>query len=165
MEDWVDIKGYEGRYRVNRAGEIISRLGRRIKLRLAQNGYLRVWLYKMITYKPFTVHRIVAESFISNPENKKWVNHKNGIKTDNRSENLEWCTQRENMIHAFRTGLQGPNNGEKNGRSKLTEDQVMKIRSTHHFYNSHEEIAIQYGVTRRTIDRIINYSNWKIKNK
>ena len=64
------------------------------------------------------VHQVVAQTFIPNPENKPQVNHLNGDKTDNRVENLEWCTNRENVIHAYKTGLEKPFKGEDWYRGK-----------------------------------------------
>ena len=66
------------------------------------SGYEHIILYKEKSKKTFDLHRLVASSFIPNPENKKEVNHKNGIKTDNRVKNLEWVTRSENLIHRRR---------------------------------------------------------------
>lgn len=116
-ENWKDIKGFEGLYQVSDLGNIKS-LGngsstdsrtkqvRILKLQLKKTGYLQVKLCKEGRSFYKRPHRLVAEAFIYNPENKKEVNHINGIKNDNRVENLEWCTSSENQIHSFKNGLQ-----------------------------------------------------------
>lgn len=83
---------------------------RKIKPR-EENGYLRVGLHKNNRQFRKNVHRLVAEVFIPNPENKPFINHKNGIKDDNQVANLEWCTQAENIQHAWQTGLAKLNKG------------------------------------------------------
>lgn len=100
-ETWKPIAGYENYYEVSNTGFIRS-IKRSKLLQQAANhrGYFRVALSKDGVSKQVTVHRVVAEIFIPNPENKPTINHKNGIKTDNRVENLEWATYSENMIHS-----------------------------------------------------------------
>lgn len=71
---------------------------------------------------------MIALTFVSNPENKKCVNHKNGIKTDNRAENLEWNTYSENRTHSIVTGLHD-DRGERHTNSKLTEKDIIKMRN------------------------------------
>lgn len=122
-EIWKDVKGYEGLYRVSNLGKVKSMakiIGRRyvgerlLKQRISTQGYKMVSFCK--NYKIFnaSVHRLVAEAFIPNPLNKPFINHKNGIKTDNRIENLEWCTQSENVLHGYKIGLNDP---KKHGRT------------------------------------------------
>ena len=76
-----------------------------LKPEIIKGGYLRVVLMKDSKYKHFSVHRIVAQLFIPNPENKPEVNHKDGNKQNNFVENLEWVTSKENIIHSYKTGL------------------------------------------------------------
>jgi len=106
MSKWVDIPGYNGMYQVNGVGEIKSFMkdpkGRVKVLRLRKDGYLQTQLASNGVAFDIRVHRIVAQVFIDNPDGKTQVNHKNGIKTDNRVENLEWCIHTENQVHSYK---------------------------------------------------------------
>lgn len=115
MEIWKDIEGYEGLYQISNIGRVKSlpkkrRYGTEYQeemfLKQKNNkGYLQVNLYNSNGMKSYQVHRLVAQTFIKNLKNKEEVNHKNGLKTDNRVENLEWVTPKENIKHAWKTGL------------------------------------------------------------
>lgn len=115
QEIWKPIYGYGNKYEVSNMGNV-----RHIDLSLGMlfqqewEGYAKVRVNNTTQF----VHRLIAMAFVPNPNNKPEINHINGIKTDNRSENLEWCTRRENTEHAWRTGLVGkskktlPNNSK-----------------------------------------------------
>lgn len=167
-EIWKPISGYEGYFEVSNYGRIKS-LKRSFyncpnkftKLMIRSNnlnrfGYVKVALYKDSIRKWFTAHRLVAFAFIPNPENKREVNHINGIKTDNRAENLEWCTSQDNQIHAFKFGLQIPTDGERNGQCKLSTEQINEIREKYTGYRGQQQVlAKEYGVRQSHISRIV----------
>ena len=113
------------------------------KQSLGKNGYYYVTLYNDGYAKKLYIHRLLMETFVPNPEGKATVNHKNGIKTDNRLENLEWATHAENLSHALKVGLRKPRD------RKLNKHQLKEIYDK--FRNSTSEtitsLAQEYGVS------------------
>ncbi|WNO24238.1 endonuclease [Enterococcus phage SSMH01] len=106
IEEWKDIKGYEGLYQVSNFGRVKSKhrgSERILKAGTTRLGYLNVCLCKNNQIKNFKVHRLVAKAFILNPDNKPEVNHIDEDKTNNIVSNLEWCTRKENINHGTRT--------------------------------------------------------------
>lgn len=176
-EIWKDIVNYERLYQVSDLSRIksLERLKggklngknilvkeRIITISKSTNNYLQVGLCKDGISRFFRLHRVVAIAFIPNPKNKPEVNHKNGIKTDVRLSNLEWSTKPENAQHAFDTGLHIPHDckGVKNGRAKLTEEQVKEIIELLPEC-SNSGLARKYNLTATTIRDIRHNKLWK----
>lgn len=161
MEKWKIIQNYEN-YEISTAGEVRSRLKLTLKSqRLTHKGYLRVDLYKYGKKKSFYTHRLVANAFLPKVEFKDQVNHKNGVKTNNYVDNLEWCNNSENMKHSFLIGINKRKVGEANNFSKLTEEQVILIRDRYKTESNYSKIAKLYGVTVTTIRDIVLRKTWK----
>ena len=174
-EIWKDIPGWEGSYQVSSLGRVRSidrmvtaidgkvhhRKGRFLKPRRTDRNYLNVVLSKTKSYQPsIRIHRLVALAFIGPPPDPKMeINHKNGVRDDNRVENIEWVTKSENVKHAFRIGLRCWK-GENHPTSKLTENQVLEIKRLIRDGLGNTEIAKRYNVKHYTISKIRTGDNW-----
>ena len=115
MEEWKEIPGYEGLYEVSNKGNVRNvRRNKLLRLSKTNNRYIRVSLCKNGIKTGLTVHRLVAEAFIENPDNLPEVNHKDEDKTNNRVENLEWCDHKYNMNYGTRN-IRAKETAIKNG--------------------------------------------------
>jgi hypothetical protein len=124
-EIWKDIEGYECKYQISNNGDVKTILNKKIEIlkkHKTKNGYYQVSLCKNGIRKVLYIHRLCAFAFVKNINNKKYINHINGKKIDNRHGNLEWCTQSENGLHAFKMGLSNPSENQK----KMLRDRCSK---------------------------------------
>jgi pullulanase/glycogen debranching enzyme len=135
-----------------------------------RRGYLCVDLNH--NRNPNMVHRLVAETYIPNELNKTQVNHKNGIKNDNRLENLEWVSPQENTRHWHSLGLRIETEKHLNAvrenikksrvkNRKLTDDQVIQLRKDASEGLSHSKLKIKYGISQATISLIVNKKTYQ----
>ncbi len=132
------------------------------------SGYFILRLSDDGIIKTYTVHSLIAETFLVKPKNDFQVNHKNGDKTDNRIENLEYVSRQENIRHSYRLGLQSKeqNQGAKNGRAKLTETEVANIiAEADRSIGVNVRLAKKYDVTPNNISRILSGKTWKHLHK
>lgn len=156
------IVGFED-YKINQFGEVINKHDKMLKHSTDRYGYKFVTLYRNKKPNIKYIHRLVALSFIPNPDNKETVNHINGNKGDNKLENLEWATYSENIRHAYKLGLSSVHKqfGEKSGTAKLNRQKVAEIRAlTATRKYKQKEIAEMYGVKRETIRKVTNNLSW-----
>lgn len=155
--EWSDIPGYGGYYAANEHGDILSvRSGKLLVPTKTSNGYLSVQLSVNGKVKRMKVAKIVAMLFIPNPHGYPQINHKDGVKTNDHKDNLEWCTQSQNVTHAYDMGLMA---SERDGNAKLTIRDVKYIRSQKG-KKFHREIAEEMGVCKSTIGFILRGESW-----
>ena len=159
-ERWAKIEGYDV-YEVSSEGLVRSlKFGRvrYLKPTPSDRGYLRVGLAKGERTNTLTIHRLVLAAFVPNPDGKPQVNHKNGIKADNRLCNLEWATSKENNHHASVTGLAA--RGERHGRSKNTDADVLRARELYASGQySLRQLASMFGVAHVSVGRWVNLAS------
>lgn len=160
-EVFKPIKGYEDLYEISNLGRVKSlpkKVGRRmrketfLKSRVSAQGYEMVTLCR--NYKSFnaSVHRLVAEAFIPNTENKATVNHIDGNPLNNDISNLEWATQSENNLHAYRTGLKDPKTCGRHGKRRhLTDAEKAYISIKTKEAMQREDVQKKLHATRKKV--------------
>lgn len=155
-EIWKDVKGYENRYWVSNYGRIKSKK-KVLKPTINHWGYAVVYLYNnKMKRNNYFIHRLVANAFINNPKPDKFnqINHKDCNKLNNYIDNLEWCTQSHNQIHAVLN--------KKRSQVKLTPQKVIEIREKYKTGNyTFTKLGKEYGVCRKSISNIIYKKRWK----
>jgi hypothetical protein len=141
----MEMRRYNG-FLVTPTGRVFSESGRRVKEQKTSNGYIRVNMFP----KSHKVHRLVALLYVANPAGYTEVNHKDGDKTNNNYENLEWCSRQQNMQHAYGTGLITAKRGENANRAKLSDADVLSMRRMMDSGSSQSETARRYKVSTST---------------
>lgn len=165
-ETWFPVKGYEGIYSVSDLGNVVSMNYRHTgMLQLMtpckdSDGYLIVCLTKDGKQKTLTIHVLVMAAFVGTRPKGLQVNHKSGIKTDNRLVNLEYCTSSENRLHAYRTGLQSFPNGEDHPNAKLSKADVEAIRGRLAAGETQTKIAQSFGISTSNVSLLATNKRW-----
>lgn len=173
-EEWKWVKEYADTYEVSNLGRVRSHFTSRgtrrptprvLKPWFINSGYPVIGLQHAGKTQRALIHRLVAQAFVDNPQNKPCVNHIDSNRANPQAHNLEWVTRSENQKHAVKYGsLRVPGlKGEACASSVLTESQVREIRSTYVYGSSHANqrvLAQRYGVDQDTINNIVRRKTW-----
>lgn len=164
-EIWKDVPRFDGMVQASNLGRIKSfygyKYGRILKQSYDNNGY---GYYRVhINHHRYYPYRLIAETFLPNPENKPEINHKDGNKLNNRVDNLEWVTRSENMKHAYKLGLQRPSEKQKQAVSKWNKE--YRIKKVYQYdtegnllncFKSQREAAKMLNLSEASVSRILN---------
>ncbi len=163
MDDWTPICGFEGLYECTsdaRFRSAMQKRGTRMHKPLSPtkkpNGYLQLALRKDGRYHTAYTHRLVAATFLGAQDLE--INHKNGVKHDNRVENLEYTTTQLNLLHACRS--LGKRRGENHWNARLKEDDVKEIHRLRRGGMLVREIAARFGLQRASVSGILTGKQW-----
>ena len=164
-ELWEDVFGYEDRFRISSHGRLYSKISCKILSQtISKTGYYTHGTKiggrngKAVCFK---IHRLVAKAFLLNPEEKLYVNHKDGNKLNNLLSNLEWVTSSENSIHAHKNGFCTHPKGDMSKNSKLNQSIVEDIRREYSEEGvSQRSLASKYSVSKTTIQNILKFKRW-----
>lgn len=177
MEEWKDIKEYNGLYQISDLGRIkslkrttntkngIRTVNEKILSQKTNSkwGYCEISLHKNGKSRTFRVNRLVAINFINNPNNYNQVNHKDGNKLNNNKTNLEWCNNSMNQIHAHTIGLKRHLVGENSNRSNLKESTVLELREKYNNGTRVKDLCKEYNIKYITCWFIVKERNYKIE--
>jgi hypothetical protein len=168
------ICGFEGYYAMSETGDVYRLVGntgrtlpspKKVKQHIRKDGYCLFHLCRDNAAKGFLAHRLIWETLIGKIPHGKDINHINGIRSDNRPENLEVCTRSENMIHKFKVlGYRQKGNGlkgENHGNALLTEDMVRDIRSRWSAGETQKSLAASTGLHQTTISDVVRRKSWR----
>ena len=152
-----EYKDYKG-YKVYSDGSVLGLRGKFIKPSLSNKGYYRVGIYG----KKVSIHRLLMSLFVG--ESDLDVNHINGIKTDNRLENLEYVSRKENIKHAWNNGLAKPRYGKNMWTTKISDDIINQINSSD---DTNKNLAETFNISRESVRRIKNNTQrkWELSEK
>ena len=165
MEEWKDVVGYEGLYQVSNLGNIksfkIYKEGKLLKPKFDKDGYREIGIRDSNGTRTFKrVHRLVAESFIDNPDNLKFINHKDDNPANNNVDNVEWCSIEYNNRYRFTNG-NASHKGSKSPVATITEDVAIEIYKLGHSGKYTEpELAKMFNATRSIVNKIRLNITW-----